>query len=164
MVAEFRRGLDTAVIYSISFSPPARSMQRLAVTSDKGTIHIFDLPNGSNDVVPQNKHSFFANSYLIPFLPKYFKSEWSAAQAHITDTKDNDLSYPTDGGRCITGWKDERCFIVLASNGGCGLQHLQGKLLILFSYWKYIVPEWINGHAQKKEKECSREAFRRFIR
>jgi hypothetical protein len=39
-ISEVRRGLDHATIFSISFSP---SGQYLAVTSDKSTLHIFDL-------------------------------------------------------------------------------------------------------------------------
>lgn len=37
---EFRRGLDRAIIFSLSFSP---SGHQLAVTSDKSTLHVFDL-------------------------------------------------------------------------------------------------------------------------
>ncbi|KAK4542463.1 hypothetical protein LTR36_006715 [Oleoguttula mirabilis] len=39
-LAEFRRGVDHAIIYSLAFSPGNRW---LACTSDKGTLHIFDL-------------------------------------------------------------------------------------------------------------------------
>ena len=39
-VAEFRRGVEKAIIYSLAFSAGERW---LACTSDKGTIHVFDL-------------------------------------------------------------------------------------------------------------------------
>lgn len=39
-IAEFRRGVDRAIIYSLAFSDGDRW---LACTSDKGTVHIFDL-------------------------------------------------------------------------------------------------------------------------
>ncbi|KAK5111713.1 hypothetical protein LTR85_011758 [Meristemomyces frigidus] len=39
-LAEFRRGVDHAVIFSLAFSPGNRW---LACTSDKGTLHMFDL-------------------------------------------------------------------------------------------------------------------------
>ena len=46
-VAEFRRGVEKAVIFGLAFSDGGRW---LACTSDKGTIHIFDLrPPPSND-------------------------------------------------------------------------------------------------------------------
>jgi hypothetical protein len=39
-IAQFRRGMDAAIIYDLAFSPGNRW---LASTSDKGTLHIFDL-------------------------------------------------------------------------------------------------------------------------
>ena len=38
---ELRRGVDPAIIYALAISP---SSKLLAVTSDKSTLHIFDLP------------------------------------------------------------------------------------------------------------------------
>ncbi|KAF8457476.1 WD40-repeat-containing domain protein [Terfezia claveryi] len=49
MIAELRRGLDHATIFSLAISPSSR---RLAVTSDKSTIHIFDLPSLSPSAIP----------------------------------------------------------------------------------------------------------------
>jgi hypothetical protein len=40
-IMQFRRGLEHASIFSIAFSP---SGDQMAVTSDKSTIHIFDMP------------------------------------------------------------------------------------------------------------------------
>nr|XP_033512987.1 autophagy-related protein 18a-like [Nicotiana tomentosiformis] len=40
LIKSARRGLDRAEIYSVSFSPTA---QWLAVSSDKGTVHVFSL-------------------------------------------------------------------------------------------------------------------------
>lgn len=43
-VAEFRRGMDHAIIFDLAFSPGNRW---IAATSDKGTLHIFDIrPTG----------------------------------------------------------------------------------------------------------------------
>jgi len=47
-LAEFRRGVDQAVIHSLAISP---SNRWLACTSDKGTMHVFDLKPSS---VPPN--------------------------------------------------------------------------------------------------------------
>ncbi|CAI4211209.1 unnamed protein product [Parascedosporium putredinis] len=41
-VAELRRGIDPATIFSLAFSP---SGTMLACTSDKSTLHIFDVPH-----------------------------------------------------------------------------------------------------------------------
>lgn len=39
-IAEFRRGMDHAIVYNLAFSPGNRWV---AATSDKGTLHIFDI-------------------------------------------------------------------------------------------------------------------------
>ncbi|KAI4162957.1 MAG: hypothetical protein LQ342_003468 [Letrouitia transgressa] len=48
-IAELRRGVDHASIFSLAISP---NSQLLAVTSDKSTLHIFDLPHHSSSVNP----------------------------------------------------------------------------------------------------------------
>jgi WD40 repeat protein len=54
-ILEFRRGMEMAVIYSIAFSPENRW---LACTSDKGTLHVFDLqPDSIGDVAARNAAS-----------------------------------------------------------------------------------------------------------
>jgi len=47
---EFRRGVDSAIIYSLSISP---SNQLVASTSDKGTLHIYDLRSSSTEETPK---------------------------------------------------------------------------------------------------------------
>jgi hypothetical protein len=44
-LAEFRRGMDHSLIYGLAFSPGNRFV---ASTSDKGTLHVFDLRPGGN--------------------------------------------------------------------------------------------------------------------
>ena len=45
LLHEFRRGADRATIYSIAFSP---SKEYLACTSDKGTVHVYRIPEASS--------------------------------------------------------------------------------------------------------------------
>ena len=45
LLHEFRRGADRATIYSIAFSP---SKEYLACTSDKGTMHVYRIPEESS--------------------------------------------------------------------------------------------------------------------
>ncbi|KAF8460303.1 WD40-repeat-containing domain protein [Kalaharituber pfeilii] len=117
MIAELRRGLDHATIFSIAISPSSR---KLAVTSDKSTIHVFDLPalsqssihasgtgveNGTkthNSAYGDNKKWGFLSK--IPLLPKYFSSEWSFAHATFEG-----------GGRGCLGWTDEDTVILISS-------------------------------------------------
>lgn len=107
-LAELRRGVDPAFIFSIAISPDSNL---LGVTSDKSTLHIFDLsqlpgrplqsprtgtksPNGSSrrsqspqvsspsidDEQPQNKWGFFSK---IPLLPRIFSDTYSFASTHF---------------------------------------------------------------------------------
>ncbi|KAJ2851345.1 Phosphatidylinositol 3,5-bisphosphate-binding protein, partial [Coemansia erecta] len=125
LLHELRRGVDRADIYSIAFSPDGT---KLCVSSDKGTVHIFNLefnqnagqhvpssiapPPGSHGAaVPgggnggTNKQSMF--KFMKDLLPKYFSSEWSFTHFRIA----NEV-------RCICGFGPERnSVIVLCADG-----------------------------------------------
>ncbi|KAJ8764157.1 hypothetical protein K2173_005070 [Erythroxylum novogranatense] len=105
---EVRRGVDKAEIYCITLSP---DVQWLAVSSDKGTVHLFSLKvrvageDTSSNLVPaqasallnqnsstsldalisksNNANPSSSLSFMRGILPKYFSSEWSFAQFHI---------------------------------------------------------------------------------
>jgi WD40 repeat protein len=85
---EFRRGADTADIYSIAFDP---IISRLAVISDKNTLHIFNL--GKSDLSKRNRNSVLAN---IPYLPKYFSSDWSFKSFNIPSLKRSLIMFPIE--------------------------------------------------------------------
>ncbi|RYQ90361.1 hypothetical protein Ahy_B09g096484 isoform D [Arachis hypogaea] len=95
LLQEVRRGADRAEIYSLAFSPTA---QWLAVSSDKGTVHVFNLKvdsgllglDRSNSSSESNPSSPTAVSslkfiYFTGVLPKYFSSEWSVAQFRLQE-------------------------------------------------------------------------------
>jgi len=70
---ELRRGKDKAIIYSIAFSKDSKF---LCCSSDKGTIHVFNVSvvlNNKEEEIKQNRTSTFG------FLGGYFKSQWSFA-------------------------------------------------------------------------------------
>ncbi|KAI9812779.1 MAG: Phosphatidylinositol 3,5-bisphosphate-binding protein [Pycnora praestabilis] len=99
-IAELRRGVDHAIIFSLAISP---SSTLLAVTSDKSTLHIFDLPHPLHSSRPQsssNQQSNATNSSVpesedessnqkwgilgkIPLLPRVFSDIYSFASAHF---------------------------------------------------------------------------------
>ena len=72
---ELRRGAERVDIYSLSFS---RQNDWLAVSSDKGTIHIFPIRSSHN---VRNTTSVFTKL----LLPSYFQSQWSFAQFRVPD-------------------------------------------------------------------------------
>lgn len=104
---ELRRGKDQANIYSIAFN---ETSEFLAVSSDKGTIHVFSILNKNN---PEKKIKTYniksSLSYFRNFLPRYFSSEWSFAQFYIpcqykscvgfSGLYNNTLSIITEGGK-----------------------------------------------------------------
>jgi WD repeat-containing protein 45 len=105
-IAELRRGVDPAFIFSIAISPDS---SMLAVTSDKSTLHVFDLPSTSPSTATSNHHSTTARArsesphtpssttsdsvptpaqkwgFLsrIPLLPRVFSDTYSFASAHF---------------------------------------------------------------------------------
>ncbi|KAL8700809.1 MAG: hypothetical protein Q9201_005243 [Fulgogasparrea decipioides] len=108
-ISELRRGIDTAAIFSLAISP---SNTMLAVTSDKATLHIFDLPHtvnpdhhrssataarairssspysassvGSDDptTTNNNRHKWGILG-KIPLMPRLFSDAYSSASAPI---------------------------------------------------------------------------------
>lgn len=130
----FRRGSDQAEIYAVAFRPDEKE---LVVCSDKGTVHVFVLPQA--DPTPgagaTNRVSMF--SQLSPFLklPKYFDSKWSYAKfrlpapnAHIalsSMTSGAPLSVNADlieDDKCVVGWIQveggEYQLVALTHSGG----------------------------------------------
>ena len=92
---ELRRGADQAEIYSIAFSIRDGG-SRLAVSSDKGTIHIFTLGTVINNeaahavelpVSTELKNRKSSLKFMKDLLPRYFSSEWSPAHARIAESR-----------------------------------------------------------------------------
>ena len=93
LLQEVRRGADRAEIYCLAFSPTA---QWLAVSSDKGTVHVFNLKVDSGLLGHDRSHStseanlasptaMSSLSFFKGVLPKYFSSEWSVAQFRLQE-------------------------------------------------------------------------------
>ena len=127
-MGELRRGVDHADIYCIAISP---NNKILAVTSDKATLHVFDIPGStppqdplSLDEAPRNKWGVLGK---IPILPRVFSDVYSFASAHFVigdDPPPGNLvveSGPISGipgGRAkkgIIGWKDDGMILVLGA-------------------------------------------------
>ncbi|EYU34871.1 hypothetical protein MIMGU_mgv1a021676mg [Erythranthe guttata] len=73
LLQELRRGFERAEIHSLSFCPTA---PRLAVSSDKGTVHVF------NELAPAPVSRF---SFIKGYLPKYLSYEWSVAHFRVKE-------------------------------------------------------------------------------
>ncbi|KAL8856582.1 MAG: hypothetical protein Q9178_006811 [Gyalolechia marmorata] len=115
-ISELRRGVDPAAIFSLAISP---SNTLLAVTSDKATLHVFDLPHAnaisSNNPAASSASSRSASPYpdpsssdtinkqkwgilgKLPLLPRLFSDIYSFASASIAIDDDPYSSLSLNG-------------------------------------------------------------------
>lgn len=137
-IAELRRGVDPSFIFNISISP---SSSLLAVTSDKSTLHIFDLPVtslqspatysprqrsqsptvGTSEDTNLNKWGFLSK---IPLLPRVFSDIYSFASAHFEMGDEDTLhdsyipalgSVPSRPRKGLIGWLDDSTLLVVGT-------------------------------------------------
>ncbi|KAH9625617.1 hypothetical protein KSS87_016389 [Heliosperma pusillum] len=137
-----RRGADRAEIYSLAFSTTA---QWLAVSSDKGTIHVFGLKVNSgaqaNENVPPTSESNAAGapagsslSFIKGVLPSYFKSEWSVAQFRLLE-----------GAQYIVAFGHQKNTVVILGMDGsfyrCQFDPVKGGEMTQMEYHNFLKPE-----------------------
>ena len=142
-VAELRRGVDPAFIFSIAISPDS---SMLAVTSDKSTLHVFDLPTsadaastdkavkrrsaspmspGEEEPQKNQKWGFLSK---IPLLPRVFSDIYSFASAHFemgdeaVGLHHSSLSYlpalgsmPARPQKGLLGWTDNSTILCIGT-------------------------------------------------
>jgi WD40 repeat protein len=139
LVQELRRGADKAEIFSIAFDATS---QWLAVSSDKGTIHIFKLKRGAGGAADgdravatsEDKHEeppkSGAFSFIKGILPKYFSSEWSFAQFRVPDVR-TIVSFGTEKNSIVVVASDGSFYKALfdPQNGGECVQESYAKFI-----------------------------------
>lgn len=128
-LAELRRGVDPAVVFSIAFSPSNTS---LAVTSDKGTLHVFNVPHPhhagrrSQSPAPATEEPTSQKWGIlgkIPMLPRVFSDTYSVASAHFAmgnealQERSSAQSYSPRGRprKGVIGWLDDNTILVIGS-------------------------------------------------
>ncbi|GKB44752.1 autophagy-related protein 18d-like protein [Tanacetum coccineum] len=153
---EVRRGVDRADIYGISLSP---NVQWLAVSSDKGTVHIFSLrvrvvsedpsmqstPSRTSSLSYQNSSSSLdvlispsaagANpgsslSFMKGVLPKYFSSEWSFARFHLPECT-----------RYMSAFGSQNTVIIVGMDGSfyrCIFDPVNGGEMVQHEYVRFL--------------------------
>ena len=75
-MTEVRRGADAALISDVIIDP---TNSFVCCASDKGTVHIFNIPKTDGEATENKKSTLSA-------LGGYFGSEWSFAQFKVKDT------------------------------------------------------------------------------
>ncbi len=138
-VAELRRGVDPAFVFGIAISP---NSSMLAVTSDKSTLHVFDLPSQSEAYNTANRRRSQSPQVAndegastnqkwgilskIPLLPRVFSDTYSFASAHFEmgdeNTPGSTLNYlpalgslPSRPPKGVLGWIDEATLICVGT-------------------------------------------------
>lgn len=105
LIKEFRRGSDRADIYEMSFSPKGT---KLAVVSDKQTLHIFQISTTkeANEETTKNKTHALKNLVPSGWKPKYLDSVWSMCSVHLKNPmlRDGDSDARLRRDRCKIGW------------------------------------------------------------
>ncbi|XP_022875915.1 autophagy-related protein 18a-like isoform X2 [Olea europaea var. sylvestris] len=142
LLQEVRRGADRAEIYSLAISPTA---EWLAVSSDKGTVHVFNLKvslgnlgSDSSDSLPDRNLAATTSSSSLSFikgvLPKYFNSEWSVAQFRLLE-----------GARYIVAFGHQKNTVVILGLDGsfyrCKFDPATGGEMAQLDYHNFLKPE-----------------------
>ncbi|KAF4124391.1 WD domain, G-beta repeat [Geosmithia morbida] len=173
-VAELRRGIDPASIFSLAFSP---SSTMLACTSDKATLHIFDVPhprkaNAFRRVTPVGVGGGGPSSTAasaasdpsadgkwgilsrIPMMPRVFSDVYSFATAPFEAGDDSMIggipfSETTVLGtsrppKGVIGWISDDSLIVLGAGQDARWE-------------KYIIVDGDDG-----KRHCIREGWKRY--
>lgn len=161
-IAELRRGIDPATIYSLGFSP---SGQQLACTSDKSTLHVFDVPNPNRRQSTQRSQSVSQGSEAepgkwgilgkIPLMPRVFSDIYSFASAPFEAGDEGMIGgIPFSEGttlgttkppKGIIGWISEESLVVI----GAGRDARWEKFAI------------VDGDDGKRH--CVREGWKRYL-
>lgn len=158
-IAELRRGVDHAVIFSLAISP---LNALLAVTSDKSTLHVFDLPHPRNPSrsqspsSPSEENSSHKWGILgkLPLMPRFFSDVYSFASAHFEigeEAPPGSVYLPplgTSFGRLpkgVIGWSDEQTILVIGSGR-------EGR------WEKFVI-----GEREEGKRYCVRQGWKRYL-
>lgn len=172
---ELRRGVDQATVYSIAISPNSKL---LAVTSDKSTLHIFDLPHplhGSRSDSPTGRSLRSLNGSAsaesndesnnqkwgllgkIPLLPRVFSDIYSFASAHFETDDDSKTSLGNSENVSIpgiAGGKPKKGVI------GWGNDH---TILVIGAGRDGRWEKFILGEGDDGKRRCIRQGWKRYL-
>ncbi|KAJ5992736.1 phosphatidylinositol 3-5-bisphosphate-binding protein [Penicillium sp. IBT 35674x] len=159
-LAELRRGVDHAVIFSLSFSP---SNMLLAVTSDKSTLHVFDVPHPTHagrpsqspaSVTEEGSNQKWGILSKLPLMPRVFSDVYSFSSAHFEmgdETVPGSPSAPGLGSslgrppKGVIGWQDDQTILVIGSGR-------EGR------WEKFILRDGEDGR-----RYCMRDGWKRYL-
>lgn len=166
-IAELRRGVDHATIFSLAISP---SGKLLAVTSDKSTLHVFDIPYPGKAARPESspsRRSTFNGAAAsagedassqkwgilgkIPLLPRVFSDiySFSSAPFELGDETPTRLEAGLDGyagpQKGMIGWTNDQTLVVLGAGRDARWE-------------KFFIAEGEDG-----KRYCVRDGWKRYL-
>lgn len=180
-IAELRRGVDSAKIFSLSISP---NSQLLAVTSDKSTLHIFDIP-GTPRSSPRKSSDHDSTRRLtsmggggsiplpisassddtkqkwgilgkIPLLPRVFSDVYSFASATF-EMGESEFTYDAYGTK--EPGHEEKGRIIKGIAGWSGDHSVVVVSAGIDGKWeKFIIAEGEDG-----KRYCIRDGWKRYL-
>ncbi|KAK7433239.1 Phosphatidylinositol 3,5-bisphosphate-binding protein [Neonectria magnoliae] len=163
-VAELRRGIDPATIFSLAFSP---SGTVLACTSDKSTLHVFDVPHPRNPSMHRSQQLGSSGAdggdgvgkwgilSKIPLMPRVFSDVYSFSSAPFEAGDESMIggipfsegtvlgtSRPPKG---VIGWIGEDSLVVTGAGHDARWE-------------KFVIVEGDDG-----KRHCVREGWKRYL-
>ncbi|KAJ5913311.1 SVP1-like protein 2 [Penicillium tannophilum] len=159
-LAELRRGVDHAVIFSLSFSP---SNILLAVTSDKSTLHVFDVPHPTHvgrpsqspaSATEEGSNQKWGILSKLPLMPRVFSDVYSFSSAHFEMGDEAIPGSPSAPGlgsslgrppKGVIGWQDDQTILVIGSGR-------EGR------WEKFILRDGEDGR-----RYCMRDGWKRYL-
>ncbi|KAF2271522.1 WD40 repeat-like protein [Westerdykella ornata] len=152
-ITEFRRGIDPAVILSLAFSPNGRI---LAATSDKSTLHLFDVPHDPT-AEPNPNTQRWGILAKVPLLPRQFSDTYASATIKFELGDDpvgaaaerystmNALIPGVPGGtptKGLAGWLDDHTLVIVSAGKDARWERFivgadsEGRCLVGREGWK----------------------------
>ncbi|KAM5561197.1 autophagy-related protein 18a-like [Rosa sericea] len=142
LLQEVRRGADRAEIYNLAFSCTG---QWLAVSSDKGTVHVFsvkvdsgsmekDRSRGTSEGGVPNQSGISSLSFIKGVLPRYFSSEWSVAKFHLQEGLQHIVAFG----------KRKNTIMIVGMDGSfyrCQFDPVNGGEMTQLEYHNFLKPE-----------------------
>ncbi|KAJ0978962.1 hypothetical protein J5N97_014436 [Dioscorea zingiberensis] len=130
---EVRRGVDRAEIYSISLSP---SVKWLAVSSDKGTVHIFSLRALVVGEDPPNQNVSGESPGMI-----HQNSSTSLDAANVGANPSSSLSFMREVTRYITEFGSQNTVMIVGMDGSfyrCSFDNVSGGEMQHQEYVRFL--------------------------
>lgn len=175
-IGELRRGIDHAIVFSIAISP---DNTLLAVSSDKATLHIFDLPHSSNTtrndpniMSRPHRHSNSSSGPgssedgnnqkwgilgKIPLLPRVFSDIYSFASAHFEIDDDPQTGLGTGVAIPIPGIPGGK-----ARKGIIGWSN-EYTILVIGAGRDGRWEKFILGEGEDGKRHCVRNGWKRYL-